>query len=230
MKYKTALLAKILVLAVVFAFSACQKGAAENSAVSFSPVISPPMPQATPTPDSALRKIDFKNFTYPWPEGLGSGEKSFALKNGERVFVMGGQMGVSLAKAEYADVTGDGREEAFLDLSIQTGGSAMPSMIYVYSLENEKPRLLWSFVTGDRAAGGFKKIYAENGELIVETFGDNKFENNEWKFDYPKDKFRGDCCPTAYTKIRFKWNGRKFVAGATPEVFDFDRENQGKEN
>ena len=66
-------------------------------------------------------------------------------------------------------------------------------------------------MTSDRASGGLKKIYAANDELIVETFGDNKFVNDKWKFDYPKGEFKGDCCPIAYTKIRFKWNCKKFV-------------------
>jgi hypothetical protein len=215
------LVTKILIFVMAFTFSACQKSAAENVSISPSTLISP-TPTVTPNLDSPIRKIDFENFTYPW------NRENFILKNGERPFVMKGQMGVSFAKAEYGDLTNDGAEEAFIKLNLQTGGSSMPNVIYVYTLENKKPKVLWSFTTGDRARGGFKEIFAENGELIVETFGDNKFENGEWKFDYPKDKFKGDCCPTVYTRIRFKWNGKKFVVAGTPELFDYDYQNSNK--
>lgn len=212
---------KVLVLVVIaLSFSACQKNAAENVNISSLPVIS-----LTPTPslNSAIGKIDFKNFTFPWTKGLASKDKkTFMLRNGEIPFEQKGRMGVSLGKTEYADVTNDGEDEALITLSIQTGGSSTPNIVYIYELENKKTKLLWSFDTGDRAIGGFKNVYSENGSLIVELFGDDKFENDEWKFNYPKSKFKGDCCPTAFTKFRFKWNGKKFVLDGNPELFDYD--------
>ncbi|HEY0457579.1 MAG TPA: hypothetical protein VGC97_00410 [Pyrinomonadaceae bacterium] len=221
------LIAKILVLAMAFAFSACGKSAAENVPVVPSSIITP----APALPESPIRSVDFGNFTYPWTEEMSSAdEKILTLKNGKREFVINGQIGVSLSKPEYGDVTNDGEEEALINLSVQTGGSSMPNMIYVYTLENKKPKLLWSFDTGDRAEGGFKKIYAEHGELVVELFGDGKFENGKRSFDIPKGKFKGLCCPTVFTKNRFKWNGEKFVVEGTPELFDYDPKNQQKEN
>ncbi len=114
------------------------------------------------------------------------------------------EIGVSLDNINYGDTTTDGQEEAIINLSIQTGGSATPNAIYVYTIKNEKPELLWSFDTGDRAEGGLKKVYAENGNLIVELFGDDKFENGEWEYDIPEGKFKGLCCPKVFTKFRFK--------------------------
>jgi len=223
MKDKT-LLIKILVFLMAFAFSACQKSAAENVGISAFPVNSQAantMP--SPKPDSPISKIDFKNFTYPWTEGLSSGnEKTFTLKNGEVPFERKGQMGVSLEKTSYTDVTNDGADEAIINLSITTGGSSVPNIVYIYALENKKPKLLWSFDTGDRAVGGFKAVYSENGNLIVELFGDDKFENDAWKYDYPKDKYKGDCCPSVFTKFRFTWNGKKFVIEGKPELFDYN--------
>ena len=73
-----------------------------------------------------------------------------------------------------------------------------------------------------------KKPTPNSGELVVETFGDNKFENGKWKFSFPENKFRGYCCPTVYTRIRFKWNGEKFVEDGERELFDYDDPNNRK--
>ena len=94
------------------------------------------------------------------------------------------------------------------------------SIIYFYTLQNNKPKLLWSFGTGDRADGGLKKIYVENGELIVELFGENKFVDGKWESHIPKEKFRGACCPSLYTETHFKWNGKKFIVEGKPAIFD----------
>lgn len=204
---------------MVFAFSACQKSAVENSNNLPLPQSSPTL---TPSYDSPIRKIDFENFTYFWTKGLSTkDEKTFTLKNGELPYEKE-RIGVSLAKVEYGDLTNDSKDEAIINLGLQTSGSAMPNMVCIYALENEKPKLLWSFDTGDRAEGGLKKVYAENGGLIVELFGDDKFENGEWKFDLPKKDAGGLCCPTAFTKLRFKWNGKKFVVDGKPELFNYD--------
>lgn len=217
----------ILILAI--AFSACKKSTAENEQIKSQtlPSISPTLsltPTSSPEEDSAIQKIDFKNFTFPETDGY----ERFTLKDGEKTFEMGKEDGISLGKTEYSEVTGDSEKEAILIMSIQTGGSSTPNLVYIYTLKNEKPQLLWSFITGDRAEGGLKNVYADNGKLVVETFGDNKFENDEWEFNFPKNKFSGYCCPTAYTKIRFKWNGKKFAVEGKPELFDYDWKNQNK--
>lgn len=206
----------ILVVAAVLIFPACQKSVAENSgvipAVAFSPEQTP---SSSPPPDSPIRKIDFENFSYPKTADY----INFKLKNGEKSF--GCNEGIGLGKIEYAEVTGDKKEDAILFMSIQTGGSAVPHLIYIYTLESGKPKLAWGFMAGDRAEGGLKRTYAENNLLIVETFGDNKFENEKWNFNLPEKYDRGLCCPIVYTKIRFNWNGEKFVVQGTPELLDY---------
>lgn len=132
------------------------------------------------------------------------------------------QDGASIQKIEYGDANNDGAEDAIVSIVAETGGNCSCDMVYIYSLDDNKPKLLWAFGTGDRAEGGLKKIYAENGELVVQLFGDNKFENDKWKYSIAEGKFNGYCCPTTYTKIRFKWNGEKFIAQGKPELFDYD--------
>lgn len=217
---------------MTFAFSACEKNTTENNQVESQSVSrTSPTPNATRTPIvdpefPPISRVDFKNFAFPETNGY----ERFKLKNGEKPFIFGKEDGVDLFKTEYADLTGDDNEEAILTMSIQTGGSAIPNLIYIYTLKDDKPKPLWNFMTGDRADGGLKKLYVENGELIVELFGDSKLVNNKWSFYIPKEKYLGDGRPSIYTRNRFKWNGKKFVLEGKPELFDYDMKKETEKN
>lgn len=221
---------KLLFVASVFLFTAlpfsgCQKSAAEitQTEPQSSPTVTQ-VPTSIPTPspksNSNIRKIDFKNFTFPWTEDQGAPDL-FTLKDGKKEGAEG-EIGAWLQPIEYGDVTNDGEEEAMISIYPWSGGNCQCYMVYVYTLENKKPKLLWSFDTWDRAEGGFKRAYSENGDLVIELFGDNKFENDKWDFDIAEGKFDGLCCPTTYTRFHFHWNGSKFVLPKKPELFDYD--------
>jgi hypothetical protein len=129
--------------------------------------------------------------------------------------------GFYLGRIKYADVTGDGQEEAFVSIGIFSGGSAMLDYIYIYTLYNQRPKLLWSFATGDRADGGLRRIFAENGELNIELYG--KSADGKGKI-VGSDLFADDgmiggaCCPTHFTRARYRWNGKRFMLRGDPEV------------
>ena len=70
--------------------------------------------------------------------------------------------------------------------------------------------MIWHFRTGDRADGGLKDIRVENGLAVVELFGQDRYILGE----LDTAKITGDeeqlCCPTHFTKSRYKWNGNVF--------------------
>ncbi|HEV7699963.1 MAG TPA: hypothetical protein VGO43_07025 [Pyrinomonadaceae bacterium] len=143
--------------------------------------------------------MDFANFTYVWPSELVDAVKAkrkFTLTGG-KLKPRKQQMGVSLGKVKYSDVTGDGIEEAIVSMSIQTGGSAIPGMVYVYSLRSGRPSVLWYFSTGDRADGGLRNIYSEKTNLVVELFG-------------PKKKGEADGQLKRFTRTRYVWQNGRF--------------------
>ncbi len=211
---------------MIFVLSACQKSIAENNSSTLPH--SAPTILSNPTPlldkNSPIRNVDFKNFTYTGPDDY---PETFRLENGKLGYVPDKEgrieEGYSLQEVAYSDLTGDGEEEAIIVVYILTGGSAMPHLVFVYTLENHKPQMLWRFITGDRAEGGLKNIYGDSQKLVVELFGENKFVNGEWVSDIPSGKFKGLCCPTLYTKTRFRWNGKQFVVEGTPEIFDIEQ-------
>lgn len=165
---------------------------------------------------SSIRSVDFRNFTFPRTASLRNpgNPKTFRLKNGEFLETEN-QVGMYLAEVTHGDVTGDGVEEAMVRLGIHTGGSSMPNCLYVYTLKGNRPRLLWGFVTGDRADGGLRSIYAQDGKLVVELYGKGariggKLYGTE---DAPA------CCAKSVTRTRYQWRAGRFRQVGRSEVF-----------
>lgn len=121
---------------------------------------------------------------------------------------------VTLVSTKYADVTQDGEEEAMIELYAELGGNSSYTDVFIYTLLHGRPTLLWKFMTGDRADGGLRQIYSEDGELLIELYGvgtvvGRQLESNE---DV------GSCCPKHYTRSRYKWNGKSFKQDGKEEV------------
>lgn len=121
-----------------------------------------------------------------------------AVKNIDRVWA-------SLANVSYADLTGDGREEAIATVVTNFDPNGSVACIFIYNLGNGDPRLLWSHETGDRANGGLRSIKVEGFDLVVEQY--------EIKFDWSKGSYEDGtalCCPKRFVRSHYRWNGEKF--------------------
>ena len=162
------------------------------------------------TTQSPLGKFDFRNFTYPLPRGWQDADGAdLELVNGERRTTEE-KIGMRYLTTKYFDATGDGEDEAFVILSIGTGGSAIPHIVYVYQWKDDKPDLIWYFRTGDRADGGLKNIYPEDGLVAIELFGKDRWIFGEMEtLRITSDEVQL-CCPTHYTKSRYKWKNGSF--------------------
>lgn len=161
--------------------------------------------------ESPLGAFDFKNFTYPLPRGWEDMDsKDIKLVNGMRRMTAE-KIGMSYVATKFFDVTGDGEDEAFVILKVATGSITIPQIVYIYEWKEGKPELLWYFRTGDRADGGLKKLGVENGELVVELFGIDRYIFTQME----TSKIVGDeqrlCCPTHFTLTRYKQQGNNFV-------------------
>jgi hypothetical protein len=163
---------------------------------------------------SPIGRFDFRNYTYPLPRGWQDSDgKDVVLENGARPMLMSEEserIGLSYVTTKFLDATGDGLEEAFVILKIETGGAAIPQLVYVFEWIDGEPEMIWYFRTGDRADGGLKDIRPENGEVTIELFGQDRYIIGE----LDTSKITGDeeqlCCPTYFTRSRYKWNGSMF--------------------
>lgn len=161
--------------------------------------------------NSPLADFDFKNYTYPLPRGWQDPDaKEAVLENGLRRRSEE-RIGLSYVTTRFGDADGDGTDEAFVILKIETAGAAIPQIVYVFTTKDEKPELIWHFRTGDRADGGLKNVRAENGEVVVELFGQDRFVLGEVE----TSKITGDeeqlCCPIYFSQTRYKYNGTEFL-------------------
>ena len=154
------------------------------------------------TSNSNIRSANFSNFTYPWViENSVYPNESFTLKNGELSPTydergIKDEDGVVFESVKYSDITGDGEEEAIVFLSVVTGGSSIPGIIYIYTWQNNHPKLIWFRATGDRADGGLRHMYTENGDFVLEL-------------NSPLGAL-GAGRPIQFERTTYKWTGKKF--------------------
>jgi hypothetical protein len=233
MKIRVQKTAAFLLFAIILLFSACggtvETASTETNAAPTVAVESTATPEPSPKipnlqdeltddrnkrTDAPIGKFDFKNYTYPLPRGWQDSDgKEVELINGKRPMEMSEEVeriGLSYVTTKFFDVTGDGQDDAFVILKIETGGGAIPQLVYVFQWKENQPEMIWYFRTGDRADGGLKDIRAENGEVVIELFGQDRYIVGE----LDTAKVTGDeeqlCCPTHFTKSRYKWNGSAF--------------------
>ncbi len=183
------------------------------------------------TTNAPIGKFDFKNYTYELPRGWQNpdGTAEITLTNGRVAPVQGKvikeemtdeekaeaksgrRIGMSYVTTKFMDATGDGQDEAVVILKIETGGSAIPQIVYVFTWKDGNPELIWPFRTGDRADGGLKDIRVENGMFVVELYGQDRFllgQTETGKITGDEDQL---CCPTYWTRSFYKWNGKNFL-------------------
>lgn len=181
-------------------------------------------PPARPSPAAAaggsagasIRATDFRNFRYVF------GEASWTLVNGTQPDAGEEELRYEFDDVSYGDVTGDGRDEALVTITAETGGTMRPHWVFVYGAGARGPELLWAFESGDRAAGGLKSVSAEGGMLIVDLLGKNMIPSDPTTFGAHDDTAQGACCPSMFTRTRYAWNGRAFVLRGPPEVLPYD--------
>jgi hypothetical protein len=170
---------------------------------------------------ASVRQVDFKNFTYPlggtllghnrlqWltvPSTRHRGGNSIHLRNGCDLTKSSSAPGCEHAQLEgftlesvqFADLTGDGKEEAIVVLRYETGGTQNTDYVYIYSFEDGEPKLLAYCYTGDRAYYGLHKVFSDHGTLVFELFDPRKRS--------------GDCCSSGFVRMQYRWHVDRFEA------------------
>ena len=73
-------------------------------------------------------------------------------------------------------------------------------------MKGSRPHLLWSFIAKDRGEGALRRIFDENGELVVEVLG----ADQELASSVPADFDRAAVQPDKFTRLRYRWDGDEF--------------------
>lgn len=146
------------------------------------------------------------------------GETSWTLVDGRQQEAGEEEWRYELDGVTYGDVTSDGGEEALVAVTAETGGTMVPRGIFAYGDGPRGPELLWAFESGDRAAGGLKRVYAQGGMLVAELLGKGKLAHDPATCGAEGDTSMGACCPSMFTRSHYTWNGHAFVPYGAPEV------------
>jgi len=119
-----------------------------------------------------FREVDFKNFTYP----PSLRKSNITLKDGSYVYEdpdSGGDT-FDFKDVDYLDINDDGKKEAIVRVvRVVCGGSCDggSNLFYIYSVQQNKPRLLWRIETGSLAYGcGLKSFVVNKSTITLETF------------------------------------------------------------
>lgn len=160
-----------------------------------------------------LKNIDFKNFSYPTND-----YGTIRLKNNEYRFPYPDtpRGGVSFGTFEvyYADLTGDGKKEAIVELDVvKCGGSCDggSDFFYVYTVREKKPELIWHFETGSWAFGcGVKDLSITKGQLALDVYGRCDVKNKALDLKYRSDNL-GKFSTENATQFIFGFNGARIV-------------------
>lgn len=163
-----------------------------------------------------FQNVDFENFTYPteYPK------QSATLKDGEYEYQTGYASGgsIGLDRVYYVDLTGDGKKEAFVFLGRVDCGASCDGgayLLYVYSSNKGKPKLLWRLELG----GGFyecglKALTVKEKKIYFEVF-DNCIEQNGKLEPQSDGNTRGKSSHFGVTEFEYKFDGKTFVREKT---------------
>jgi hypothetical protein len=143
-----------------------------------------------------IRKVDFKNFTYD--VDIFEKKEKLKLKNGEfdrnteedKLYFV-------ITDVVYGDLNGDGKEEAVVTTSMNTGGTGNFSSGIIFTMKNGKPFILTEFEGGDRAYGGIRSVKIDKGVFILQ-------QNDVGEAG-------GACCPEFSVTTMFELKGGKLV-------------------
>lgn len=171
---------------------------AAAAVVAFAPIAS-----AAPPPPGDIHAVDFKNFSFADTPCGGEDSAPITVKNGlfekddedDRVYF-------EIQDVVYGDVTGDGVDEAVVQMLCNTGGSGQFTDGAVYTMRGGKPVLLGTLGVGDRADGGLYAVEIRDRVIYHDRFG--------------QDGTSGACCPQYVETYAVRWNGSKLVDVGKP--------------
>jgi hypothetical protein len=86
--------------------------------------------------------------------------------------------------------------------------------VYIFTLRNNRPKFLWGFEGGDRAWGGLRRAYVQDGELVIELFGRGTYIGGELLSTEPA----GLCCPRSFTRTHYRWRKGRFRQRGKMEI------------
>jgi hypothetical protein len=170
-----------------------------------------PLANRDPAPPmSGVRAIDWRNRTYELeaigPVTVKDGRADFALDDDGKLARADAQGSVASGDTPgafrvepplFADIDGDGSEDAVVTSVLGTGGTGQFSAATIYTVRDGKVAALAEIPGGDRGSGGIRRVALDGRAVIVErnVLGDGD----------------GACCASTFQRERWVWRDGQIV-------------------
>ncbi len=141
----------------------------------------------------SVYEVDFKNFVYPYTKKFSEKEGKFKLINGR--FKTENKDVFSLQSVTYQSQS----EHTLVMIKVDSGNSDH-NILYIFSFEDRKLKLIQTFDFGDRLH--FATAYFAHGELITEAYEDG----------FPQ------CCPKFIQRQHLKFKNGKYELIETQKI------------
>ena len=162
-----------------------------------------PLANHTAAPSAGVRAIDWRNRSYSI-EGIGEvqvadGRADFALDDDGKLAT--GKTGDSISgqtsaaftvdRPVFADVDGDGVEDAVVACVLGTGGTGQFSAVRIFTLRGGNVIELGEVLGGDRGDGGIRRVAVDGAAIVVDR---NVLAEGD-----------GACCASTWRRERWIW-------------------------
>lgn len=149
-----------------------------------------------PATISEVRAVDWQNHTYVLDE-LGAvtvkaGHADFGITDDNKAVEAGGANGsYEVQRPLFADIDGDGVEDAVISGVLSTGGTGHFSDVRIYTMRAGKLVELGAIPGGDRGDGGIRHIALDGNAVIIDR---NVLAEGD-----------GACCASRWQRERWVW-------------------------
>ena len=155
-----------------------------------------------PGPTSEVRAIDWQNRTYVLdelgPVTVKAGSAELSLSDDHKAVESGADTGsYRVAPPLFADVNGDGIEDAIISSVLGTGGTGQFSEIRIYTIRAAGIVELAAIPGGDRGDGGISRVALDGNAVIVDR---NVLAEGD-----------GVCCASGAQRERWVWRNGEMV-------------------
>ena len=170
----------------------------------------------SPSGGSAIAEVDFRNFTFDFPEAAdgASGPAAVTVVDGEySAGTPPESFYFEVLDVDLADLDGDNVQEAAVTVHYSTGGTGQFTDVLVYRWAGSAAELVTSAGVGDRGDGGVDDVsVAPAGGVVGEVLVIRRNADAE-----------GACCPTATEERTFQLRDAELVEIGDPEKWGIVR-------
>ena len=155
-----------------------------------------------------IRAIDWRNHTYHLDE-LGAvtvknGEADLPLTDDNKLAGSGAPAltgGYHVEPPLFADIDGDGHEDAIISGVLSMGGTGHFSEVAIYAIRGGKPVQIGAIPGGDRGDGGISHVALDGSAILIDR---NVLGEGD-----------GLCCPSGSQRERWIWKHGEMVEDTT---------------